>query len=684
MIHQTTRFLALTLAAQLAIASLTHAQNKRPQRPGNAPAAKEDVKPAAVSYKQQRVDALDDEVATLLQRRGEAGLDPAMLELQIDLRLLARGVVAGGLGDKLELKPEVVAAYHRHRQLVDVATVLAVTVKTVPATAQPALKRVHDLTYRPIDATSVANTDALARDVAGALATLVPGVPQAPMRPARIAPATGPGAGGNAVTDLVAAAHRANVTPGLRRQLVALADAASGATDPAEARALTVGLNDAVDLANGLATNTAVDLPARRQVEQDLAEGLALFTDVRTRDVGRARLKAFAPYRQTLVRVGKLKENPDALKLGKLFVWASGHGEDGAKALAAVEAYNEVVAAFEARKTPTGLPPNVKRAADGVLRQFASARATFMEDAIGIGAGGIMAASPKQLDEDVAEMKKSLERLGLVERSPSAVDTLLAYKPRPVGAIEKKVIAALISVSGEATAKMPEEDAVAFLSSVDALASASKRVAAGDLPTTAADAGAWAGQGPAALSKALTTTFGSAVNALATPAGTVDAGVTEKLAMAGEVCDLLREAGEIDKSLASLATLARWSDWGVTATQVEAIVKPYKDAAAVTVDGLIDDSPGAGEQWPRVTRKYGPVVAYLREMAAYVPPCSTLPDGPTAAIARLATPLDERSFTDVRATGALLGIWATAEATADMTTADEAAGALGRVLGRRN
>ncbi len=687
MIDRTTRFVILALATNMVIAPLLVAQNRRPNRPGNAAAQPaEETKPETISFRQHRLNTLDDELAALLQRRGEAGLDPIMLELQIDLRLLTRQVVANGLPDKLEAKPEIIAAYHRQRQLTDLATMLAENVKAIPANQAASLNKIRDLTYRNLDAKTVANLDTFAREVAVSVVPLMPNVPTTAMRPAKVAATTRPGATADPLILLVTSAQRANVTPALRRQLLALADATTSTEDAAEKRALTIGLSDAVDLANGLATNTAVEMETRTQIETQLAQGLALFTDPRTREIGRSRLKVFAPYRQTMARVGKLRENPDTQKFAKLFSWAQQRGDEGAKALSAVEAYNEVVAAFDAREAPlpSALPPNVRKAAQSLEQQFANARATFIDSAMQIGNGGIMAPPVKQLDDDVNAMRDAMNRLGMAERSPSTVDTLLAYKPRPVGSIEKRVILALLAVSNEPTAKMPMDEAVGLLTTLDTLANLSRRIGAADLVTATTGAEAWAGQGVEPLARSVTGTFTTALNGLSVPTGTVEPAVLDQLKVTAEVCELLREAVAIDKAAGSLAPLERWADWGVTASQLEGVLKPFRDSVAITVDGLVSNSPGAGEQWPRVNRRYRPVVAYLQDMTAYAPGCAALPNGPAAVIAQLATPLDERSFTEIRTVGGLLGLWGTAELSADITTAEETAGLVGRVVGRRN
>ncbi|HEV7302257.1 MAG TPA: hypothetical protein VGN72_23160 [Tepidisphaeraceae bacterium] len=682
--------LAGLLASQAMAQTRPPARPPRPQPQEPAVATATPEADSRGSYKQQRIDAIDEELAVLLQRRGETGVDQAMLELQIDLRLLARGI-ASIMPDKLDGKPENAAAYLRLQQVVRAGDEIALTVRTLTPPTEPqanALKALHELTYRPaLDKPTVAAIDALTKEIATALSAIVP-APPVTMRPQRaVAPATAPAGNGSPteapLVTLSNAARRLNVTPVLRRQILTLTEAANVASstgDATEARVLAEGLSDAVDLASGLAANTAVAMATRQEIEGQLAQGLALFTDPRTRDIGRKRLKTLAPYRQTLARVGKIAENPDTRRLAKLFVWAQENPEDGPKVLNAVEAYNRVVAEFEGRPRLASLPPNVKRAADATVRQFQTARATFMEEAISLPDGGMMAATPKQLSDTVGEMSAALAQLDLIETSPRSLDALLAFKPRPIGLLDKRVIAAVGGAVGEG--KMLPEDAVAFLKSLRGLADAAARIGT-DLPKAATGAEAWAGQGAAALQARLNAMLTEATSTLASADGVVSPDVLSQLAIAGDLVEALRGAAKIDEAIAACAPLARWADWGVDVQQLEAIVKAYRDGTAAAVDGLIDGSSGAVEQWPRMRQKYRPVIEYLEEISAYAPACATLPEGAAGQIAALATPFDAAAFRDVRMTGATLGIWGAAEVAADLTTAGEASGLVSRQLKAR-
>lgn len=671
----------IAIAASSALmSSPSLAQQRRPPQE-----AKEPAKPATPSYKELRLESFEDELAGLLQRRGDTAVDATMLEVQIDLRLLARSL-ASSLADKLDAKPEQAAAFLRMEQVLRAGQAIAANTKPLTALGpaqSAALKQLHDLTYKPLDTSSVAAIDAIAKDVAGALVAISPAAPQVPMRPAQVInPNPTTTTSDNSLASLRTMVQRANVMPGLRRQLLGLADAATTATtagDAAETRALTGALTDAVDLASGLATNTAVDNATRQEVETQLAEGLALFVDTRTRDIGRRRLKTLQPYRQTLVRVGKIKENPDANRLGKLFVWAQENADEGSKALVAVEAYNRVVAEYESRPAATSLPPNVKRSADAMRKHFAQARATFMDDARALGEGGIMAPQPKQLEDDVAEMAKALDMIGLVESTPKSVDVLLAYKPLPTTALEKRTIAALLGVMGEG--KMPQPDAEATVKAINGLANAATRIG-GTLNDTLAPtvAEAWGSSAMAAWDKklrAMITTQASNVAAN----GVIDDVAVARLTLAADICEVLRNAKDIDDAIVKSGALSRWADWGLSTAALEAIVKPYRDATGTAVLGVINDAASDADQWRKIHRKYRPVVAYIQRMSEYAPACAALPDDAAGgAIAQLATPFDGQRFGDVRRVAAALSIWSAAEQAADLSTAEAAAGIVARLL----
>ena len=89
-------------------------------------------------------------------------------------------------------------------------------------------------------------------------------------------------------------------------------------------------LGQAVNLAKGLQANTAVSAENRAAIETQLAEGLALYSDPRTRDAGKSRIDSLGTYRQVLSRIGKMgltREQVTHLSQG--LAWASAAGDSG-------------------------------------------------------------------------------------------------------------------------------------------------------------------------------------------------------------------------------------------------------------------------------------------------------------------------------------------------------------------
>ncbi len=137
-------------------------------------------------------------------------------------------------------------------------------------------------------------------------------------------------------------AESCEVSAALHRQLVALATTASAAApnpqSQDEASALYDMLLAATELADGIEHNTGIDAAARLRVELQLTESLALYTDVRTRSAGRNRIASLSQYRDTLLRVQRLRLPAGlAQRLAPVFIWVNNNPESGGKVLESIE-----------------------------------------------------------------------------------------------------------------------------------------------------------------------------------------------------------------------------------------------------------------------------------------------------------------------------------------------------------
>src|SRR5438874_154387 len=71
-----------------------------------------------------------------------------------------------------------------------------------------------------------------------------------------------------------------------------------------------------------------------------LAEGLALFSDTRTRSPGRERIEQLNQYRQVMNRIARSRLSPDLRRaLSPVLAFAQTHAEQGQKLLNVIETY---------------------------------------------------------------------------------------------------------------------------------------------------------------------------------------------------------------------------------------------------------------------------------------------------------------------------------------------------------
>ena len=139
---------------------------------------------------------------------------------------------------------------------------------------------------------------------------------------------------GRSIADLSADITRMGTSLALRRQLLAVANAAASAgadaAKQAEAAVLYQTLVAGVELAKGLANSTAFGPEVKAEIETQLAEGLALTTDPRMRTAGRERVQQLNEYRQVMNRIARSKLPPELRRaLGPAFAYAQTHALRG-------------------------------------------------------------------------------------------------------------------------------------------------------------------------------------------------------------------------------------------------------------------------------------------------------------------------------------------------------------------
>ena len=162
------------------------------------------------------------------------------------------------------------------------------------------LSKLHQLTYKLTPIKTIAEIDETCRLVATDLILAANPAPSAvknlpPMRPQPL-PESSPQSGPKprTLTQLRREPTPCRFPPRLKRQLIGLSGVAdAAAADPKaqeQASSLYDTLSAVIDLSDGIEKNTGIDPAARPKIEQQLTEGLALFTDPRTRSAGAQRI----------------------------------------------------------------------------------------------------------------------------------------------------------------------------------------------------------------------------------------------------------------------------------------------------------------------------------------------------------------------------------------------------------
>ncbi len=226
----------------------------------------------AKSMLSEQASRLESEIANLMEKRGEPNdLNGPLLELQIDLRIVDHLLYLAAADAQPQSDVQVCCTLR--------ATSFASMGKQIGQLLQNAkgpltegqlegLRKFHDLTFSPPELKSVAKVDTLCHDAGVALfiaaGPLVSDLKDLPMmRPAPIdsepaAPASSSSATPK-LTDLAERAAKLSVSTPLRRQLLALAASAAAPHPPDAGPALTEALDQAIELSDGIAHNTALD-----------------------------------------------------------------------------------------------------------------------------------------------------------------------------------------------------------------------------------------------------------------------------------------------------------------------------------------------------------------------------------------------------------------------------------------
>lgn len=627
-------------------------------------------------------DTLDRELAARMLRRPDlTGNARAKLELEIDLRIIQASLVA--LAEQAKFSSnEQVAAWIRAKQFRDAVRGVegALTQDAITSPSQKdALGRIRKLSFTAAKLKPGKDLDAFCKEAAIAMANAVNATPvnagtMVVMRPK---PLGGQSTGGGppTVAELTQQVQMlAAVSVPLRQQLLALASSAGAPSKDDDAKATYDVLSESVDLARGLQSNTAVTPDARENIEAQLAQGIALFSDPRTRGAGRRKIAALGQYRQTLARVEKMSLTADQMaRFAPALAWARANPEAGAKVLGMIEQYLRLVGQWDTLTRDTSVAMSLRRPLEDLKAQFAKQRSAFAQQAPHVGAE----ASVDDLQQDVSELQRLYEITDDLVAMTSSLDTLNAYRPRPAGSLERKVATAATAAVGPA-GSTNRADGHKYLHSVHELAGLARRLAArplSDLPETVAQG--WAGGKVASFETKWKSIVAESAGDLASGKIELDKAKLVRLRTALALQETLRNARPLEEALAKTADLSRWVDWTIEPPALSALIGVYKDATAAAVAGFVADNSDAMERWKRLKVSYDPVAALILRDAAYAAQCEGLPIGLAGDLSRLATPLENAPFATERFASYSIGLWnaleqAGQEAVAERVLADQA------------
>jgi hypothetical protein len=556
------------------------------------------------------------------------------------------------------------------------------------ASQNEGLAKLHRLTYALPEEPTVGAIDEVFRTVAPALILAANATPSEvknlpPMRPKPLAAPAPPAApAAPTLADLTARAKKVQVSPALKRQLISLSATATTAANSAaaevanskehnaqdEAELLQRMLTAVVELSDGIERNTGIDAVARAKVEQQLTEGLALFTDVRTRSSGKQRLGALSQYRQTLARVQQLHLPATLLqKLSPAVVWVNNNPEPGAKILDAIEKYLQLCARYDARKEPAGLLANYRKALDGLGKQFLAQRAAFLDDAAELANATVFSPIPANLAGHTETMRQLFETIDLLDKLPHAIQILTPYHPRPGGGLEKRANVAVadlavVSVVGsrdasikfcvdvERLAQIPES----LIPPAGIPAETMKSYTGGHLPQ---------------VEVRRTAMIAELASELATSRD-MDASLLSKLDVLRALYDSLHLASDVETSLSRGDGLTHWADWSINPAQLRALVTPFRDATVAAFEGFSIDNATPVYRWPDVYKRFSPILALVKEVGQYADQLRALPGGLPGEFSKLLTPMENQPFATERYASFAIGVWQRAAEATDAKSAD--------------
>jgi hypothetical protein len=612
--------------------------------------------PGAKDLLRERITDLDGQIAKRMLRLPDTPTEKKLrLDMEIDLRIVARWFFAQAAGQKEANDVQVVGRLRGELALEAVAGVEDVLNRQrekLTLAQVEGMKRLHELSFKLSDAKGAGSLDEASKQLAAAALMIAgPGAPDPrslpAMRPKVSSSDRSPSSPQRSnVVNVPSIAEKVpslNVSVPLRQQLSLLVAAALNEVEK-DPEAVAKTLSVAFELAAALQNNVAVAPDARVQMELQLAEGIALFLDARTRGAGRNRISELNEYRKIVERIAKLRLSPEEYaKYGPVFAWAQREAE-GLKALAALERFVEARQRSHARQSlPSSSIQNLRHSMADLERKYAAAHAGFeaafdelIKTTGGTGAG--------PLDARANEMSQALDLLGKLDLAPATLDTLGSLKPKPFGGLERRIATAAVAITGNGSGTPQKEENLKLLDDLHRLARLTadlNAVPTGELSGTI-DAKYGGGRLAALEAKwrALATELASA----AAGGSEIDPAKLARLDTARSLYDALRQAAAVEVSIGTATLLYRWVDWRMSSEELAVVFQPYQDTLAAAVAAYVSDAPKPLEEWSKLERRYRPLVNLVARARGFVQDVHALPTGLYGTAAALTTACDNAPF----------------------------------------
>ena len=601
-----------------------------------ARAAKKEAKseqPATLrNFVESETDRLEQEMAALIQQKAAvAAASSGWLDLRIDSRVISRWTCQQ-LFSTGPMSDAQAVAWLRYQDALSLsATLDSANLAAAPSAAQAAaLVKIHRSTFDMKDADSIAAIDAYLTALRDPLLVALNAKKSDDLRPPLLeAKFTAKKAAATSEAPLSLEAMSTRVTQlsisvSLRQQLLAAIGGAKAAT-PEDAPNVTAMLRDAIGMATMLQTNFAVDPEARARLEKELGQAVVLYSDPRVREAGQRKLNGLKQYRILASRVAAMKLSPELLKaFAPVITAARDQPEEADKMLSAVEEFSRVDAHMATVRSSVATDA-ASRAAEQQLKNFAAQRNV------------VLSAAPDEVAGEVAKLKQTADLYDLLKSLPQTQTQLLTLHPRPTGALEKRLMQAVVHSAADGDPQ--QEASIATLTAVGAFVSNWQAAQEAMLkPVDDAEMKKFTGKTWSDATAAVRSTAAELASATASGAD-LDVAKIQSLSRIPAVLRGVRRGAAVSAALGDAKALARWADCDLDEKKIAAILQGYQAESSPVASAVIEGG-GDDKSLTDLENRYRGLLNTLDLIAAAIPACEKMPTDLGWLLCRLTTPSD--------------------------------------------